>query len=60
VTAIAQREAHAAEHAMREHLKLVRDGLLKVMTRPLPDQIDGQVPGPPVSDKNKDKFRHGA
>ncbi|MBM1175466.1 FadR/GntR family transcriptional regulator [Microvirga arabica] len=60
VTAIAQREAHAAEQAMREHLELVRDGLLKVMTRPLPDQIDGQIPGPPVSNKNKDKLRHGA
>jgi DNA-binding FadR family transcriptional regulator len=60
VTAIAQREAHAAERAMREHLELVRDGLLKVMTRPLPDQIDGQIPGAPVLDKNKDKLRHGA
>jgi DNA-binding FadR family transcriptional regulator len=59
IAAIAQREAHAAEQAMREHLELVRDGLLKVMTTPLPDRIDGQIPTFPATAKNKDKFRHG-
>jgi DNA-binding FadR family transcriptional regulator len=59
IAAIAQREAHAAEQAMREHLELVRDGLLKVMTTPLPDRIDGQIPTFPATAKNKDKIRHG-
>jgi DNA-binding FadR family transcriptional regulator len=59
VTAIAQREAHAAEHAMREHLELVRDGLLKVMTSPLPDRIDGEIPGKPMSARTKNELRHG-
>lgn len=35
IAAIAERDAHAAEQAMREHLEQVRDGLLKVMTAPL-------------------------
>ncbi|MFC5483448.1 FadR/GntR family transcriptional regulator [Microvirga aerilata] len=35
ITAIGQREAHAAEQAMREHLQLVRDGILQTMTSPL-------------------------
>jgi DNA-binding FadR family transcriptional regulator len=34
IAAIAQREAHAAEQAMREHLEAVRDGLIAVMTDP--------------------------
>ncbi len=59
IAAIAQREAHAAEQAMREHLELVRDGLLKVMTNPLPDRVDGQIPTFPATAKNKDKIRHG-
>jgi DNA-binding FadR family transcriptional regulator len=59
IAAIAQREAHAAEQAMREHLELVRDGLLKVMTSPLPERIDGSVPPEPVTTSNKDRIRHG-
>jgi DNA-binding FadR family transcriptional regulator len=59
IAAIAQREAHAAEQAMREHLELVRDGLLKVMTAPLPSRIDGQIPTFPTTAENKDKIRHG-
>jgi DNA-binding FadR family transcriptional regulator len=59
IAAIAQREAHAAEQAMREHLELVRDGLLKVMTSPLPDRIDGHLPSPPATTNNKDRLRHG-
>jgi DNA-binding FadR family transcriptional regulator len=59
VTSIAQREAHAAEQAMREHLELVRDGLLKVMTSPLPGHIDGQRPTLPATVNNKDNIRHG-
>jgi DNA-binding FadR family transcriptional regulator len=59
VTAIAQREAHAAEHAMREHLELVREGLLKVMTSPLPDRMDGQVSETPVTPNTKKEMRHG-
>lgn len=52
VTAIAQREAHASEQAMREHLELVRDGLLKVMTAPLPNEQD-------MPSNTKDELRHG-
>jgi len=59
IAAISQREAHAAEQAMREHLELVRDGLLTVMTSPLPDRIDGQIPRPAMSANNKDRLRHG-
>ena len=59
IAAIAQREALAAEQAMREHLELVRDGLLKVMTSPLPDRIDGNAPPEPVTTNNKDRIRHG-
>jgi DNA-binding FadR family transcriptional regulator len=59
IAAIAQREAHAAEQTMREHLELVRDGLLKVMTSPLPDRIDENVPPEPVTTINKDRIRHG-
>jgi DNA-binding FadR family transcriptional regulator len=36
IAAIAGREAHAAERAMREHLELVREAILKVMTQPAP------------------------
>jgi DNA-binding GntR family transcriptional regulator len=59
IAAIAQREAHAAEHAMREHLELVREGLLKVMTSPLPDRMDGQIPEAPVTANTKKEIRHG-
>jgi DNA-binding FadR family transcriptional regulator len=59
IAAIAQREAHAAEHAMREHLELVREGLLKVMTSPLPDPVDGQIPETPVTANTKKEIRHG-
>jgi DNA-binding FadR family transcriptional regulator len=59
IAAIAQREAHAAERAMREHLELVRDSLLKVMTSPLPDRIDGEIPGTPMSARTKNELRHG-
>lgn len=59
IAAIAQREAHAAEQAMREHLELVRDSLLKVMTSPLPDRIDGEIPGTTMSAKTKNELRHG-
>jgi len=58
IAAIAQREAHAAEQAMREHLEFVREGLLKVMTRPLPDHIDGHLPEALVT-HSKDRIRHG-
>lgn len=59
IAAIAGREAHAAERAMREHLELVRDGLLKVMTSPLPDRLDGEIPGASISARMKDGFLHG-
>jgi DNA-binding FadR family transcriptional regulator len=58
IAAIAQREAHAAEQAMREHLELVRDGLLKVMTSPLPDRISEQPQSARVTTTNKDRLRH--
>jgi DNA-binding FadR family transcriptional regulator len=56
IAAIAQREAHAAEEAMREHLELVRDGLLKVMTSPLPD---GRDPDAAISENTEDQRLHG-
>ena len=59
IAAIAQREAHAAEHAMREHLELVREGLLKVMTSPLPNRLDGQISETPVTTNTKKEMRHG-
>nr|WP_210330936.1 FCD domain-containing protein [Microvirga terrestris] len=59
IAAIAQREAHAAEHAMREHLELVREGLLKVMTSPMPDQVDRQTAEQPVTANTKKEIRHG-
>ncbi|MFC1456611.1 hypothetical protein ACETIH_07770 [Microvirga arabica] len=48
-----------AEHAMREHLELVREGLLKVMTSPLPDRVDGQIRKTPVTASTKKEIRHG-
>lgn len=59
IAAIAKREAHAAEQAMREHLELVRDGLLKVMTSPLPDRIDGEIPAPTLPANTNKELRHG-
>ena len=56
IAAIAQREAHAAEQAMREHLELVRDGLLKVMTRPSQDEEKSSSTD---LRNTKDKLRHG-
>jgi DNA-binding FadR family transcriptional regulator len=56
IAAIAQREAHAAERAMREHLELVRDGLLKVMTQP---SQGNENPSPAGPANTKDKLRHG-
>ncbi|MBL0402564.1 FadR family transcriptional regulator [Microvirga aerilata] len=59
IAAIAQREAHAAEQAMREHLELVRDSLLKVMTSPLPARIDGEIPAKMMSANTKNERHHG-
>jgi DNA-binding FadR family transcriptional regulator len=59
IAAIAQREAHAAERAMREHLEFVRDGLLKVMTSPLPDQADRPALETSMTDNNEDERLHG-
>jgi DNA-binding FadR family transcriptional regulator len=59
IAAIAQREAHAAEQAMREHLEFVRDGLLKVMTSPLLSRIDRENPGPAIHANIKEDIRHG-
>jgi DNA-binding FadR family transcriptional regulator len=58
IAAIAQRDAHAAEHAMRQHLTLVRDGLLKVMTQPISPQGDGDLSRMTVAIA-KDELRHG-
>ncbi|WP_230529822.1 FadR/GntR family transcriptional regulator [Microvirga roseola] len=58
IAAIAQREAHAAEQAMREHLELVRDGLLTVMTRPAPDG-GGQLAERTAPAETKKELRHG-
>jgi DNA-binding FadR family transcriptional regulator len=59
IAAIAQREAHAAKQAMREHLEFVRDGLLKVMTSPLLSRIDRENPGPAIHANIKEDIRHG-
>jgi DNA-binding FadR family transcriptional regulator len=59
IVAIAQRETHAAEQAMREHLEFVRDGLLKVMTSPLLSRTDGEIPGPTIPANIKEDIRHG-
>lgn len=59
IAAIAQRKAHEAEQAMREHLELVRDGLLKVMTDPLPNRIDGEVSGQMMLNEAKKEIPHG-
>jgi DNA-binding FadR family transcriptional regulator len=59
IEAIGQRNAHAAEQAMREHLELVRDGLLNVMTHPLPDGHGRRIPGHAMSNKIKEDVQHG-
>jgi DNA-binding FadR family transcriptional regulator len=59
ITAIAERKAHEAEQAMRDHLELVRDGLLKVMTLPLSNPIAGEVLEPMPPDNTKKEIRHG-
>jgi DNA-binding FadR family transcriptional regulator len=59
IAAIAQREAHAAERAMREHLESVRDGLLKVMTSPRPDGAGGEVQEATMSEHTEDRRLHG-
>jgi DNA-binding FadR family transcriptional regulator len=60
VAAIAQRKAHAAEQAMREHLGFVREGLLNVMTHPLPDRAEGEITRHMIYDKTKEDIQHGA
>lgn len=59
IAAIAQREAHAAESAMREHLELVRDGLIKVMTNPAPAFVEGTPLNTTLSAHNKKDMQHG-
>jgi DNA-binding FadR family transcriptional regulator len=55
IAAIAQREAHAAEQAMREHLEAVRDGLIAIMTDPTgKSHQDPNMLGPPQAE-----LRHG-
>ncbi|WP_243370689.1 FadR/GntR family transcriptional regulator [Microvirga solisilvae] len=59
VAAVAQREAAAAEGAMREHLSFVRDGLLRIMTH---SQVGGDDPHSvettmPFNDKKE--LQHG-
>lgn len=56
IAAILQREAHAAERAMREHLEAVRESLLRVMTSPVPDE-DGRA-HETIND-TKSELRHG-
>ncbi|HZH50813.1 MAG TPA: FCD domain-containing protein [Microvirga sp.] len=53
IAAISQREAHAAERAMREHLEQVRASLLGVMTQPLTDTSTMTF------NDNKNELRHG-
>jgi DNA-binding FadR family transcriptional regulator len=59
IVAIAQRETHAAEQAIREHLEFVRDGLFKVMTSPLLGRTDGEIPSPTIPANIKEDIRHG-
>jgi DNA-binding FadR family transcriptional regulator len=58
IGAIAQREAHAAEQAMREHLQLVRDGILQIMTSPMPHR-SGTLSGITMSADIKERLQHG-
>jgi DNA-binding FadR family transcriptional regulator len=59
VSAIAQRNGHAAELTMREHLEFVRDGLLKVMTHPRSERADEVIPGRAILDKTKGGVEYG-
>jgi len=59
IEAIAQRNAHAAEWAMHEHLEFVRDGLLNVMTRLHPEMADREIPRRVAPHKIKEDVRHG-
>nr|WP_255726585.1 FCD domain-containing protein [Microvirga sp. ACRRW] len=59
VAAIAQREAGAAEHAMREHLAFVRDGLLNVMTNLHADKSDAPLVETIMSITDKKELQHG-
>jgi DNA-binding FadR family transcriptional regulator len=56
IAAISQREAQAAERAMREHLELVRDSLLQVMTGSASSK-DGV--SQTTSSHTKGELRHG-
>lgn len=58
IAAIAQREAPAAERAMREHLETVRDGLLKVMGSP-PIEINQGEPAQAMHATRDAELRHG-
>jgi DNA-binding FadR family transcriptional regulator len=58
IAAIAQREAHAAEQAMRQHLQLVRDGILQIMTNPMP-RHDEATSGTTMSADISEKLQHG-
>jgi DNA-binding FadR family transcriptional regulator len=58
IGAIAQREAHAAEQAMREHLQLVRDGILQIMTSPMPHR-SGTLSGITMSAGIKEQLQYG-
>jgi DNA-binding FadR family transcriptional regulator len=58
IGAIAQREAHAAEQAMREHLQLVRDGILQIMTGPMPHR-SGALSGITMSAGIEEQLQYG-
>ncbi|MGO4388351.1 FadR/GntR family transcriptional regulator [Microvirga sp. 2YAF29] len=59
VSAIAQRNGHAAELAMREHLEFVRDNLVRVMTHPRSERIDEVSSMRAMLDETKEDIRHG-
>jgi DNA-binding FadR family transcriptional regulator len=56
IAAISVRDAHAAERAMREHLELVRESLLRVMTEPA--RFDDRATQTPFNHINGE-LRHG-
>lgn len=59
VAAIAQRNGHAAELTMREHLEFVRDNLVRVMTHPRSEGI-GEAPSRRATlGDTKEDMRHG-
>lgn len=59
IAAIAKREAHAAERAMREHLQFVRSNLLKVMTGLADESAADGVPETTMADTPWRELRHG-